>query len=52
MGWFSHGSTIVVFAPPGSLLCEGVLTDQQIRMGEALTDNPGGLSQNGRLDCT
>ena len=52
MGWFSHGSTILVFAPPDSLLCEAVLTDQQIRMGETLTDNPGGLSQNGHLDCT
>jgi len=36
MGWFEHGSTIIVFAPPGFALCEGVATGQRIRMGEAL----------------
>jgi len=51
MGLFSHGSTILVFAPPGSMLCEGVMTDQQNRMGEALIKNHGGLSRNGHLDC-
>lgn len=36
MGWFEHGSTIIVFAPPGlrldPLICEGV----RLRMGQAL----------------
>lgn len=34
LGWFKHGSTIIVFAPPGFQLCvrEGTL----IRMGRAL----------------
>ena len=36
MGWFEHGSTIIVIAPPGFDLCEGVATGQRIRMGEAL----------------
>lgn len=36
MGWFEHGSTILVFTPPGFSLCEGVDTGHRIRMGEAL----------------
>ena len=36
MGWFQHGSTILVFAPPGFSLCEGITTGQRIRMGQAL----------------
>jgi phosphatidylserine decarboxylase len=36
MGWFEHGSTIIVFAPPGFTLCEGVATGVRLRMGQAL----------------
>ena len=36
MGWFEHGSTIIVFAPPGFSLCEGIATGERIRMGTAL----------------
>jgi phosphatidylserine decarboxylase len=36
MGWFQHGSTIVVFAPPGAALCETVQDNQRIRVGEPL----------------
>ena len=36
MGWFEHGSTILVFAPPGFALADGVETGHRIRMGEAL----------------
>jgi phosphatidylserine decarboxylase len=36
MGWFEHGSTILVFAPKGSSLCEGVRDGATIRMGEPL----------------
>lgn len=36
MGWFQHGSTILVFAPPGFSLCEGITPGQRIRMGQAL----------------
>ena len=36
MGWFEHGSTILLFAPKGFSLCEGVAEGATIRMGEAL----------------
>ena len=36
MGWFEHGSTIIVFAPRGTLLGDGVQEGGRIRMGEAL----------------
>jgi phosphatidylserine decarboxylase len=47
MGWFEHGSTILVFAPPGIALCEGLASGQQVRMGEALlnTNDPAEKTQ-------
>lgn len=36
MGWFEHGSTIVVLAPAGFRLCDSVAAGRRIRMGEAL----------------
>ena len=36
MGWFQHGSTILVFAPAGFALCEGVHDGAPIRMGRRL----------------
>ena len=36
MGWFEHGSTIIVLAPPGIDLCRGVDEGDRIRMGAAL----------------
>lgn len=36
MGWFQHGSTIIVFAPPGFVLCAGVQEGRRMRMGEPL----------------
>ena len=36
MGWFQHGSTIIVLAPPGVALCEHLVEGQRIRMGQAL----------------
>jgi phosphatidylserine decarboxylase len=36
MGWFEHGSTIIVFAPRGSRLSEGVKESGRIKMGQAL----------------
>lgn len=36
MGWFQHGSTIIVLAPKGLSPCEGVREGQRIRMGEPL----------------
>jgi phosphatidylserine decarboxylase len=36
MGWFEHGSTILLFAPPGFSLCAGVAPGCRIRVGERL----------------
>jgi phosphatidylserine decarboxylase len=36
MGWFQHGSTIIVLAPPGVSMCAGRTEGQRIRMGEEL----------------
>jgi phosphatidylserine decarboxylase len=41
MGWFEHGSTIVVFAPEGSRLCEGIKAGVTIRVGQPLMRIPG-----------
>jgi phosphatidylserine decarboxylase len=40
MGWFQHGSTIIVFAPDGFTLCEGVQEGVMIRVGEKLMRLP------------
>jgi phosphatidylserine decarboxylase len=36
MGWFEHGSTIIVFAPPGLRLVEGMATSAHLKAGQAL----------------
>lgn len=36
MGWFEHGSTIIMIAPRGGMLCETVQAGKALRMGEAL----------------
>jgi phosphatidylserine decarboxylase len=40
MGWFQHGSTIIVFAPEGFALCDGVKEGSMIRMGQRLMHLP------------
>ena len=40
MGWFQHGSTIIVFAPDGFTLCDGVQESATIRVGERLMRLP------------
>jgi phosphatidylserine decarboxylase len=40
MGWFQHGSTIIVFAPRGFTLCPGIAPGAQIRMGQRLMGLP------------
>ena len=40
MGWFEHGSTIIVFAPNGFALCENVREGSIIRMGQPLMRLP------------
>lgn len=36
MGWFQHGSTVIVFAPAGLSLCESLREGQRVRMGQPL----------------
>ena len=36
IGWFQHGSTIIVFAPDGFALCDNVRDGAAIRMGQPL----------------
>jgi phosphatidylserine decarboxylase len=40
MGWFQHGSTIIVFAPQGFALAEHLREGQIIRMGQPLMRVP------------
>ena len=42
IGWFEHGSTIIVFAPAGFALAPGIAGGARVRMGEALMRLPGG----------
>jgi phosphatidylserine decarboxylase len=41
MGWFEHGSTILVFAPAGFAFCDGVREGETVRMGQPLMRVPG-----------
>ncbi len=45
MGWFEHGSTIIVFAPPGVSFCERWKSGDVIRVGQPLFE----LSPSGSL---
>jgi phosphatidylserine decarboxylase len=40
MGWFEHGSTIIVFAPDGFALCNNVREGDIIRAGQPLMHLP------------
>ena len=40
LGWFEHGSTIIVFAPPGFTLADGIENGTRIKMGQALLRMP------------
>lgn len=44
MGWFQHGSTIIVFAPDGFTLAENVQQGHRIRVGEPLMRIPHAAS--------
>lgn len=41
LGWFEHGSTIIMLLPPGFALAEGISTGSRVRMGQALARLPG-----------
>jgi phosphatidylserine decarboxylase len=40
MGWFQHGSTIIVFAPNGFTLADNIHEGASIRMGQPLMRLP------------
>jgi len=40
LGWFEHGSTIIVFAPRGFALCAGIEPGTPVRMGQRLMQLP------------
>ena len=40
IGWFEHGSTIIVFAPPGFRLCDDIRQGKVVQMGHALMRLP------------
>jgi phosphatidylserine decarboxylase len=40
LGWFEHGSTIIVFAPKGFQLAAGITSGQRIRMVQPLMHLP------------
>ena len=44
MGWFEHGSTILVFTPPGFTLAEGIVQGARVRMGQALMHLPASVT--------
>ncbi len=41
LGWFEHGSTILVFAPPGFALCDSIAPGTIVRTGRPLLLRPG-----------
>lgn len=41
MGWFELGSTILLFAPAGFSLCDGIAERAVVRMGQPLLRMPG-----------
>ena len=40
LGWFEHGSTIILFAPAGFKLHGSIATGRRVRMGEVLLEKP------------
>jgi phosphatidylserine decarboxylase len=40
LGWFQHGSTVILLAPAGFTLCESVQEGHLIRMGQPLMQLP------------
>ena len=50
MGWFEHGSTIIVFAPEGAALSSHLQQGKLVRMGEPLFILPSQRSPDGGID--
>ena len=47
MGWFEHGSTIILFLPPGFRLRPGIAEGMEIRAGQALLERAPGVRPGG-----
>jgi phosphatidylserine decarboxylase len=45
LGWFEHGSTLIVFAPQGFDLAEGIAPGTRLRMGQPLLRMRAGPSE-------
>ncbi len=52
MGWFEHGSTIIVLAPAGFEPAPGVTSGARLRMGQALLQWPVAAAAAGRTGPT
>lgn len=50
MGWFEHGSTIIVFAPEGFGLCDGIAEGKETRMGVPLLRLPAPVREEVGLE--
>lgn len=50
LGWFQHGSTIIVFLPPGLALLPGLREGQVLRMGEPIARYTAGSSHQRARD--
>jgi phosphatidylserine decarboxylase len=46
LGWFEHGSTIIVFAPKGFSLHPDIQSGARIQMGQALMNMPSPMVSN------
>lgn len=47
LGWFEHGSTIILFAPPGFKLHGSIAPGRRVRMGQVLVSKSQGFA-----DCS
>lgn len=50
LGWFQHGSTIIVFAPRGFALCEGTEPGVRLKAGQRLMALPQAPGQEPRQE--
>jgi len=45
MGWFQHGSTLILLSSEGFTLRHGIQSGDRVKVGEALLTSPGSVSQ-------
>ncbi len=50
LGWFEHGSTIIVLAPDQFEFCDNIVESQLIRAGQPLMRKPALLADKPRVD--